>query len=389
MAKIVLAVSSSVAVYKSLELVSLLKKDGHEVRSILSENAKKLISPRLFHALSGYDEYPLSAMPHIDLARGAELMVFFPTTANRLAKAAHGIADDLIGSTFLALNAPSIFYCAMNPSMWQHVATQKNVERLRDLGFQIEAPIEGEVACGDFGAGKLQDVVKAKADIDNILKKTKSLLGKKILITSGGATEFIDPVRVLSNLSSGKMGAALAEECLHRGAEVFYLHHVNAKKPKMIGPLHFTAYVSTKELLTETKRLFPSVDVLIMAAAPCDYAPIETQSSKIKSSHDFLELKLKKNPDILASLEKKGGQIVIGFAAETDSLRENALKKLKKKRLDFIVANKVSSDKNSNVGISGDLTDIMIISSNEKIIFEKILSKIEASRVIIDLVEKN
>ena len=418
MAKIILGVSSSISIYKSLEVVSQLKKEGHEIFCVLTKNAAKMISPELFHNLSGnkvyqdmFDPQNPNTMEHIRLAKDADLMLISPATANVISKCALGIGDDLLMTTLLCLDkdCPVLIYPAMNPNMWEHPATQSNVKILQKRNVHIKWPLHGEVACGDIGLGKLEKVDQIVVDAKEVLNKKKSqklnpknksledinsstedrseLKNIKIVLTSGGTVESIDPVRVLSNRSSGKMGFAIANELIRKGAEVTYLYgQISTGLPEAHRLIHFS---STSDLKNKLDEIVPNCDVLIMAAAPSDFKVKNESTQKIKKASS-LKLELVPNPDILASLAKNKNQLFIGFAAESEKLVENGKKKLKSKQCEVVVANSVSSlDQDNGVGIGKDSTSIIII-DKQGIVKEsgKVDKKTAAQIIVEDLISR-
>ncbi len=409
MAKIILGVSSSISVYKALELLSKLKKLDHLVYSILTRHAQKFVSPALFHHLSGnfvqqnyFNKNNSEQMEHIRLAKGSDLMVIYPGSANTIAKLASGMADDLLSTTALATKSPLIIFPAMNPTMWLHPATQNNVVVLRKRGVLVIDPAIGEVACGDVGAGKLLDVEIALEKITQYLQPSFSpsvLNQKKVILTMGSSLEVIDPVRRIVNGSSGKMGLALVRELKRRGAVVDLLvGGVSSTVEQLLlkegFAEAFSRFTSTEDLLSKLKSRIDKTDILIMNAAPGDFKVKEMIKQKIKSQPS-LTLTLIKTPDILKTLSKKTGQIFVGFAAETENLANNALNKLKNKNLDLIVANRASGQIKTNnevkeIGIGGDHTEMIILDEsgvlhqNEK----KVIKKDQAANLILDCLEK-
>ena len=369
MATLILGVSSSIAIYKSLELISRLRKDSFEIYPILSHNAQKMIAPSVFHAVSGqvvhqdaFDESRPEAMEHIRLAKKADGMIFLPATANLIAKLASGVADDLMTTTYLCMKGPILVYPAMNPQMWAHAATRENVALLERRGVEIFPPVEGQVACGDYGVGRLEDIDKAHATLRArfaVPSKVSPLSGKRVLVTGGGSQEVIDPVRVISNRSSGKMAHHLLRTFLARGANVTYLRgHITDPIPPGV-PVE--SFFSTEDLLGKLKTMVRDFDVIVMAAAPGDFRVKDPEVNKIKH-RDSWRLELVRNPDLLASLSKRKGQVFVGFAAETQSIEANARAKLAAKQIDLIVGNCVSGTiRGKPLGIGTDMTSIMIL----------------------------
>ncbi|MCX8064390.1 MAG: bifunctional phosphopantothenoylcysteine decarboxylase/phosphopantothenate--cysteine ligase CoaBC [Candidatus Hydrogenedentes bacterium] len=350
---ILLAVSSSIAIYKSCELCRRLKERGANVYVAMTENAQKLVSPILFESLSGNavitGMFSNSRQPvpisHISLSHVIDLFIIAPATANLIAKSACGIADDWITTSLLATTAPVLWAPAMNPQMYTNPATQKNIQILSERGHHFIGPFIGTTACGEVGQGRMAELEIILEKIDILLTKNKNLTGKKVLITSGPTQEPIDPVRYISNRSSGKMGRELALEAIKRGAEVTVVSGPSVEKL----PYHSNSvYVQTaQEMYEQVLKLFPECDVFIASAAVADYSVIKPLEHKKKRTDEALLLELTPNPDILGEMGKRKNekQIVIGFAAETNNLIENAKEKLRNKNLDLIVVNKVGGEK--------------------------------------------
>jgi len=345
--KIILGVCGSAAAYKAVSLGRKLLKNGAELRIAMTEAGAKFVSPMTFRAVLSapvvvdqFAEPEKYEIEHISWARWADLILIAPATANVMAKVSAGIADDFLTANILSTKSPVLFVPAMNSAMWENKVTQRNVRTLRELGYYVMQPDEGELACGETGSGRFPDDDKIIASIEEIIGTEKIFTGKKILITAGPTREFIDPVRFISNPSSGKMGFAIAEEAQKMGAEVILIHGpVSIPIPAGVKAI---PVVSAIEMRSEVMKYFSKCDVVIMAAAVADYSPIEYSSSKIKKSGDVKIVKLAPTMDILAELgKKKGKRILVGFAIETEALEKNARKKLVEKNLDIIVANPV------------------------------------------------
>lgn len=342
--KILLGVCGGIAAYKSAELVRLLRKRGAEVRVVMTGSARQFVTPLTFQALSGHpvhtdlmDAGQEQAMSHIHLARWADSLVIAPATANMLAKLAHGIADDLLSTLYLAAECPVLVAPAMNQAMWHKPVTQENIARLIQHGVQLMGPEAGEQACGEQGLGRMAE---PEAICERLLGGANPglLQGVKVLITAGPTREPLDPVRFISNRSSGKMGCALARAALDAGADVTLVS----------GPVNLTAPAGANVIKVETAQQMYSavmdniapIDIYIGAAAVADYRPVTVQDSKIKKQGDAGVIELLKNPDIVAavaSLQNK--PFTVGFAAETDDLETYATGKLRSKNLDMIAAN--------------------------------------------------
>ena len=348
--EIVLGVTGGIAAYKAAEVVSRLRKLGASVHVIMTENARQFITPLTLETLSAnpvvYDTFERPAtweVEHIALAKRAEVFVIAPATANILAKMACGIADDMLSTTVLATKAPVLVAPAMNTGMWTAPATRQNVETLRQRGVHVVGPEAGFLACGDEGSGRMSEPAAIVGAIEAILCPRRDMEGLRVMVTAGGTRERIDPVRYIGNDSSGKMGFALAEAARQRGAEVTLVcGHTTAKRPEGIP---VTEVESTCELYDAVLARAAEQDVVIQAAAPADYRPAHPSAQKIKKqAGEGITLELVENPDIAAAVgaAKRPGQTLVGFAAETEHLLDNARRKLDKKNLDMIVANDVS-----------------------------------------------
>ena len=348
--EIVLGVTGGIAAYKSAELVSRLRHLGARVSVIMTRNATEFVAPLTFQTLSSnqvaVDTFQAPEywnVEHVALAKKAELFVIAPATANILAKMAHGIADDMLSTTVLATKAPVLVAPAMNTGMWTAEATRENVRALRERGVRFVGPGNGLLACGDSGDGRMSEPEEIVAAMEEILKPRVSMEGLKVLVTAGATRERLDPVRFLTNDSSGKMGFALAEAARDRGAEVTVVKaFTTAAVPHGI---RLVEVESTQDLLEAMKIEAPLQDVIIQAAAPADYRPVDVLGTKIKKQDgQELVLRLTETPDVARAvgLMKREGQTLVGFAAETDHLLEHAKGKLRKKHLDLIVANDVT-----------------------------------------------
>ncbi len=347
---IVLGVTGGIAAYKSAEIVSRLRRLKADVFVIMTKNAMEFVAPLTFQTLSKHpvvtDTFRTPEtweVEHIALAQRADLFLIAPATANLMAKMACGIADDMLSTTVLATKAPILLAPAMNTGMWTAKATQRNAEILRERGVRMIGPDSGNLACGDMGAGRMSEPEAIVAEACALLGRREDFAGLKVLITAGATRERLDPVRFLTNDSSGKMGFALAEAARDRGAEVCAITGaVTAAFPAGVRRVDVE---STEDLLSAMKREAPGYDVVIQAAAPADYRFAEISPVKMKKKNgEELTLRLVENPDVARTVGgmKKPGQVLVGFAAETDHLIENARSKLSKKNLDMIVANDVT-----------------------------------------------
>lgn len=385
---IVIGVTGGIAAYKAADVVSRLKKLGANVYVIMTKNAVEFVRPLTFQSIS--QNYVVTEMfedpktwdvEHIALAKRADLFLIVPATANIVGKIAGGIADDMLTTTVMATEAPVYMALAMNTKMYENPIFKDNVKKLVHYGYHMIEPGSGRLACGDVGAGKLEDPEAIVSEVIRYFTKSQKLKGKKILVTAGPTQEPIDPVRYISNRSSGKMGYAIAIEALKEGAEVVLI-----SGPTNLTPPAGVTFIS----VTTTKEMFDAVmaeadaDVIIKAAAPSDYRPEHAEIEKIKKNDDPVTLKMVKNPDILRTLgEHKRKQILIGFAAETQNLETYALKKLDDKNLDMIVANNVKSE---GAGFDVDTNIVTIFEKNGRSTSYDCMNKSEVARIIIDKV---
>lgn len=383
--KILIGVSSGIAIYKVLDLISRLKKEGALVKVIMTENACEFISPILFEVMSKskvyvkqFEEHGNGEVSHVDLAKEADVFLLAPATANTIGKIANGIADNLLTSTVLAYPGPLVISPTMNTQMLENINTQANIAKLRDQGHHIIEPNAGFLACNDIGKGRMAEPLEI-LDYLEYFFSSKDLVGKKIIVTAGPTIEEIDPVRYISNYSSGKMGYALARAARNRGAKVILISGpTKLDKIKGVDTINIK---STIDLQAEIDKYFKTSDVLIMAAAPSDFRILNKHEEKIKKK-DINSLDLATNTDIVRHFgEIKDKQIIIGFAAETENLLENAKGKLEAKKLDYIVANDVSS---SESGFNVDFNQGYIISKNN-LIEIKLMSKYDMANKILDV----
>lgn len=371
--KILLIISGGIAAYKSLELIRLLKKNGADVKCILTKAGEQFVTPLSVASLSQEKVYTdlwsltdETEMGHIRLSRECDLIVVAPASADIMAKAAHGLANDLASTTLLASNAPTLFAPAMNPEMWNSAATQANINTLKERGYLFSGPASGEMACGETGLGRMNEPDIILKDIISFFSDAP-LAGRKAIVTSGPTYEPIDPVRFLGNRSSGKQGHALATALHNAGADVTLIS----------GPTHLdsptgvkTVHIETaQEMLEACKNALPA-DIAVCAAAVSDWTPLKKQNNKIKKKNasDAPELKLTQNPDILraiASHDTMRPELVIGFAAETEDLENNASKKLTSKGCDWIIANEVGMNEEGHEKAFGsDENQIYLLSHN-------------------------
>lgn len=388
---VVIGVSGGIAVYKILDVISALRKRNIAVHVIMSKNATEFVTPLSFQSLSQnivtvdmFAEPKAWEIQHISLAKKADLFLVAPATANIIGKVANGIADDMITTTILATKAPVVFAPAMNTNMYENPIVQGNIARLKGYGYKFIEPASGRLACGDTGSGKLADTKVITDTVISMLYDKKDLTGKKVLITAGPTIAPIDPVRFITNRSTGKMGYAIAEEARDRGAEVILVSGPSdLQAPAGINLINVK---TSEEMFNAVIDNFEDSDIVIKSAAVADYKPAEYSEKKIKKSENELTLKLTKDIDILRKLgELKTKQILIGFAAESNDLIENAESKLRNKNLDFIVANDITS---KDIGFASDNNQVTILSKyGERISLDK-MSKREVAREIFDLINK-
>lgn len=394
--KIILGVCGGIAAYKSAELVRLLIKQGAQVQVVMTQAALEFVGALTFQALSGrqvrsalFDIDAEAGMGHIELARWADLILIAPATANSIAKIAHGMADDLLSTLCLASKAPLLIAPAMNQQMWHSEATQKNIEILLSrTGVSLCGPGEGEQACGDIGVGRMKEPAEllsccanqlASIVTNNDLSDPHLLEGKRVLITAGPTIEDIDPVRYVSNRSSGKMGYAIAQAAQQYGAEVLLISGpVALDAPDSIELIRVR---SAQQMHDAVFQVIDDIDIFIATAAVADYRPVEKVLNKIKKNTDTLTIELVKNPDILAdvaALEDK--PMTIGFAAETNDLEKYALDKLQRKNLDMIAANKVGETQ----GFEADNNELHLFWHNDGYKKLPYASKKQLARQLID-----
>lgn len=346
--KVILAVTGCIGAYKSAVILRLLQKDGHEVFPVMTRNAERFITPLTMEKLSGNKvvsslwDMGTGEVDHITSARKADLLLVAPATANILAKFAHGIADDFLSTLHLAFNGPVMIAPAMNKVMWENPATRENCRVLESRGVHLIQPGDGYQACGETGPGRLADPEVIVEAVNALARRTQSLAGRKVLVTAGPTVQDLDPVRFLSNRSTGRMGYAIAAEAVQRGAEVFLVSGPVALTPPT--GVNLIMVRSAGEMANEVFALFPDMDIVVKAAAVSDYAPTAISREKIKKNPENLVLELTPTIDILKELgRKKSSQFLVGFAAESENLEENAGRKLREKSLDLIVANDITA----------------------------------------------
>jgi len=385
---IILGITGSVAAYKAAEIASQLTQAGAEVNVIMTKEAIEFISPFTFWAITGrpvvtkmFDLASEFSIEHISLAKSADIIVIAPATANIIAKLAAGIADDMLCCTVLATKAPALIAPAMETNMYNNPATQDNLSKLKARNFVIIAPATGRLASGKEGPGRLADITDIIGSIRQVLGRGGDLAGKHILVTAGGTQEPIDPVRYISNRSSGKMGYALAEAARARGAKVT-LVTAPASLPEPVG-VEVVKVNTAQEMHQAVEKVATQADALVMAAAVADYRPTKAAKDKIKKGEAGLTLELECTTDILDSV--KGNLVKVGFAAESSNLVENAKQKLKQKGLDLIVANDITA---SDSGFGADSNRVTIIDREGKVDSLPLMPKWEVADKVLDRVAK-
>lgn len=389
--KIVLGVTGGIAVYKAVDLVSRLRKQGSEVRVVMTDHAKEFVTPLTFKEISGnkvavsmWESNQEFNVEHIALANWADVFIVAPATANIIAKMACGIADDLLSTTLLAAQAPIIVCPAMNTGMYNHPATQENLGKLQSRGVTIMPPAVGMLACGVSGPGRLpepQQIVEFVKDF--FAKREGDLRGLKVLVTAAGTREPIDPVRFVGNRSSGKMGYAIAQIAAERGADVLL---VTGPSALPIPPnVAYQKVETTGEMLAACLEAYDKADIVIKAAAVADYRPHDVAAQKIKKkTDDALTVVMDKNPDILKELgARKKQQILVGFAAETQNLLENAREKIVKKNLDMIVANDVTA---AGAGFNADTNIVKFLFPDGRVCSLEQMPKTAVAEKLLDTV---
>lgn len=392
--RILLAISGGIAAYKAPELLRALVKAGHDVRCMLTEDAARFVSPLVLQSLSGrsvrrnlFDPGEEGEIDHIGLADWAELVLVAPATANRMAKMAHGLADDLVSTVLLATRAPVLLAPAMNVNMWNHPATQTNLAILRSRGVELVGPEAGELACGWEGLGRMSEPAWIAEAVAHRLT-AKSLAGERVLVTAGGTAEAIDSVRTISNRSSGKMGFAIAAEASRRGAEVVLVAGIASQAtPFGVRRVDVDSALAMRDaVMAELER----ASIVIKAAAVADFRPAHASDRKLKKedlpASGKLTLELVQNPDILQEIcRAKGDRIVVGFAAESHDVVAAAQRKLARKGCDLIVANDISR---SDAGFDVDQNAVIFVWPNQQVEELPLLDKSSVAAQLLDRVEK-
>lgn len=382
--RIVVGVTGGIAAYKACDLVSRLKKRGAQVRVVLTEHACQFVQPLTFETLSGNPAYTDSfdrkyEIEHVALAKWADLLLIAPATANCMAKMACGIADDLMSTTCLAVRCPVLLAPAMNSAMWRNPATQANLALLRSRGLRFVGPEAGHLACGDDDVGRMSEPEQIVEAVEAILNPLRDLQGLNVLVTAGPTVERIDPVRYITNRSTGKMGYALAEAARDRGANVTLI----SGPTKLAAPegVEFVQIESSAQLCVAVLERGGKADVVVQAAAPADFRPKNVAERKIKKTGENMTLELEATTDIAAELgrRKQPGQILVAFAAETNDVMDNARGKLAKKNADMVVANDVSR---SDAGFGVDTNVITLITASDVRALEKMSKRAAADAIL-------
>ncbi|MFZ5651653.1 MAG: bifunctional phosphopantothenoylcysteine decarboxylase/phosphopantothenate--cysteine ligase CoaBC [Bacillota bacterium] len=387
---IALGVTGGIAAYKAADLASKLNGQGASVHVIMTRSAGEFVRPLTFEALTGnpvftdlFSASPGFRMPHIDLATRPDIMVVAPATANLLGKLAHGIADDLLTTAILASTCPVLLCPAMNVNMYANQVVKDNIARLSGLGYHFVEPEAGRMACGHVGRGRLAETEKIIGAITGLITRNEDLKGLTVLVTAGGTREPIDPVRFISNRSSGKMGYALAGAARSRGARVILVTTpTGLPVPPGVEPVQVE---SALDMCQAVMRIYPGADVVIKAAAVADYRCEQVAGHKIKKEGDILTLNLVRNPDILAELgrQKRKGVTLVGFAAETRDLLENARQKLAGKNLDLLVANDVTMP---GAGFGSDTNIVKLVFAGGRVDSLPVMDKADVAHRVLDAV---
>ena len=389
---VVIGVSGGIAVYKTLDVVSRLRKLGVNVNVIMTKSATEFVTPLSFQSLSQnyvvcdmFEDPKTWDVEHISLAKRADVFLIAPATANVIGKIANGIADDMLTTTVMATKAKVLIAPAMNTNMYENPILQRNINTLKELGYNFVEPESGRLACGDTGKGKLASPETIVDEVVKLLSKGQDLKGKSIIVTAGPTVESIDPMRYITNRSTGKMGYSIAKEAIERGAHVTLI----------TGPTNLTPPQNLKKLvkIESAKDMYEAVlanldenDVVIKSAAVADYKPKNYSNKKIKKSDDDLVIELDRNKDIAQEIGKiKNNKILVGFAAETNDLIENASLKIKKKNIDFIVANDLTKE---GAGFGVDTNIVKIIDKEGNITEYPKMKKEEVANIILDKIKE-
>lgn len=388
---VVLAVSGSIAAYKIASLASALKKLHANVQVLMTKNAVNFINPITFESLTGnkclvdtFDRNFQYSVEHVALAKQADVVLVAPASANVIGKIAHGIADDMLTTTVMACKCKKIIAPAMNTNMFDNPILQDNLKILEHYGYEVISPAVGYLACGDTGAGKMPEPELLLQYILREIAYEKDMKGKRVLVTAGPTQESIDPVRFITNHSTGKMGYAIAKMCMLRGAEVTLVSGpTSIAKPEFV---HVVDVVTAKEMYEEVTKRAKDQDIIIKAAAVADYRPKSVSSEKMKKKDDDLAISMERTDDILKFLgeHKKEHQFLCGFSMETENMLENSRKKLEKKNLDMIVANNLKVE---GAGFAGDTNVVTIITGQEEVSLGKMTKEETALRILDEILK--
>lgn len=389
---VVIGVCGGIAVYKALDVISRLKKQNVNVHVIMTKSATEFVTPLSFQSLSQnmvvtdmFAEPKAWEIQHISLAKKADVMAIIPATANVIGKVANGIADDMLSTTIMATHAKVIFAPAMNTNMYNNPIVQSNISKLKEFGYDFICPASGRLACGDVGDGKLQETDIIAEQILSALNSKKDLQGKKVLVTAGPTISKIDPVRYITNGSSGKTGYAIAKEARDRGAKVTLISGpTNLKKPLGIEVINIE---TNEEMHESVMKHFDDSDIVVKSAAVADYKIKCYSNEKIKKNDGALNLEFIRDNDILKELGSlKKNQILVGFAAESHNLIENAKGKLDKKNLDYIVANNITE---SGAGFRCDTNKVSIIKRDKTVIPLEVMTKKKVAEKLFDIINED
>ena len=388
---VLVGISGGIAAYKTAYLVSRLKKEGAEVHVIMTKNACEFIAPLTFETLSGqecvtdtFERKGHFEVEHVELAKKADVFIVAPATANVIAKFACGIADDMLTTTFLASNCPKLVAPAMNTRMYENPATQENLQKLADHGIKVIDPAVGYLACGDTGAGKMPEPDELYAWVEREIARPKDMTGMKVIVSAGATRESMDPVRFITNHSSGKMGFAMAKECMLRGADVTIVKaSTTAEVPRFCNVVNAT---NAQSMFDEIVARFDETDIVIMAAAISDYTPAVYYDEKVKKKDGDLSIPLKRTQDILAYLgqHRREGQVLCGFSMETENMLENSRGKLERKNVDMIIANNLK-DKGAGFGTDTNLVTVITRDGARQL---ELMPKSEVAHVVLDEIVK-
>jgi len=388
---VVLGVTGGISAYKALDIISKLKKADIDVHVIMTQSSTEFINPISFQALSQnnvisnmFSEPKAYEIQHISLAKKADLVLVAPATANIIGKIANGIADDMLSTTIMATDAKVIFAPAMNTKMYLNPIVQENISKLKKFGYGFISPSSGRLACGDVGVGKLQDTEVIVSEVLTMLYDIKDMLGKNVIVTAGPTLSPIDPVRYITNYSSGKMGYAIAEEARDRGAKVTLI-----SGPSMLtvpNGVEFISVLTNEEMLNSIEAIFKNTNIVIKAAAVSDFKIKEYSKTKIKKKETDLHLDFTKNLDILKYLGSiKTHQLLVGFAAESNNVVSYAKEKLESKNLDYIVANDITS---VDTGFNSEDNKVTILSRNGKTVELKKMPKRQVAKELFDIINR-